>query len=273
MKGFQDKVVWITGASSGIGEALVHAFAKEGAKIVLSARRAEELERVQQEAKLESENALILPLDIAKVEEAPAAVDKVYVRFGRVDIMVHNAGISNRSYLLDTSWKVFKRVMDVNFFGTIGLTQVLLPRMVAQKSGRFVVLSSAIGKYSTPGRGAYGSSKHALQGYFDTLRMEHFKDNIKVTIIIPPFVKTNVTRNSLTGDGTPQGKMDATTAGGSTPEQAAQHILKAIRKNKQEYAFGGKEKVALYIKRFFPAWMTWIILKNRKSWELGQTVE
>jgi short-subunit dehydrogenase len=163
--------------------------------------------------------------------------------------------------------------MEVNYFGAVGLTKAVLTDMIEQQSGHVVVVTSLTGKFSSPGRGAYAASKHALHGFFDTLRMEHTRDNIFVTMICPGFVRTNVTKNSLQGDGVPQGRMDKTTAKGLDPSEAAAKILKAVKKKKQEVYFGGKEVLGVYIKRFFPAMLNRVVLSSKENWELGKTVE
>jgi NADP-dependent 3-hydroxy acid dehydrogenase YdfG len=145
-----DKVVWITGASSGIGEALSHAFSDEGALLVLSARREEELERVRNNISINRDKHLIVPLDVTEITQSNNAVQRVINHFGRIDIVVHNAGISNRSFIKDTQFSVFERVMEVNYFGAVGLTKAVLPHMIEQQSGHFVVVSSLTGKFSSP---------------------------------------------------------------------------------------------------------------------------
>lgn len=268
----KDKVIWITGASSGIGEALAYELAKKGNKLVLSARRENELERVKKNCENQG-NVFVLPLDMAERTEMVNAASKVNAHFGAIDMVIFNAGISNRSYIKDTSLSVFERIMEVNYFGNVALLQAVLPYLTAQKESHVIAISSLSGKFASPGRGAYSSSKHAIQALFDTLRMEHHKDNLKVTIVCPGFVKTNVTINSLKGDGRQQGKLDKTTAGGITAELAAQKIINAAEANKQEVAFGGTEKFGLYIKRFFPSMLTKIVLSSEKNWKLNNTVD
>jgi short-subunit dehydrogenase len=267
-----NKTIWITGASSGIGEELAKQLAPNN-RVVLSARRYDELKRVQNECDGKKEDIMVLPLDMAERTGMEAAMAKVKDRFGHIDIIVLNAGISNRSYIKDTKYDVFERLMEVNFFGNVALTQSVLPHFINQKSGHFVVISSLSGKFASPGRGAYSSSKHALHGFFDTLRMEHHHDNIKVTLVCPGFVQTNVTKNSLTSEGVPQGKLDKTTANGMPVDEACSRIINAVVKNKQEIAFGGKEKLGLLVKRFFPSLLTRIVLMSEGSWKINETVE
>ena len=171
---FSGQVVWITGASSGIGEALAAAFAQGGAKLVLSARRPNELERVA--AKCGSAEVLVLPMDLAKSDGFDALAQTVLARFGRIDLVVHNGGISQRSWVKDTQMEVHRRIMEVNYFGAVALTRAVLPSMLAARRGQFVVISSVMGKVGTPLRSAYGASKHALHGFFDCLRAEVAKE-------------------------------------------------------------------------------------------------
>jgi dehydrogenase/reductase SDR family protein 7B len=249
----QNKTIWITGATSGIGEALIYAMAKEGAKIILSARRVEELQRVAKAANLNEVNSLILPLDLSKNEDYSAEVKKVLEKFGRVDVLINNGGISQRSLAKDTSVAVDKQIMEVNFFGTVSLTKTVLPSMLVNKSGMIVAISSAVGKFGSPWRSGYSASKHALHGFFDALRAECYEDGLKVLIVCPGFIQTNVSVNALTGDGKALGQMDAATAAGLTAPEAARQIIHAIKSDKEEVYVGGiKEKFAISLKRFFP---------------------
>ena len=208
MKNFSGKVVWVTGASAGIGEALVKAFAKKGAKVVLSARREEEMKRVQKEAGLNDTNSLIIPIDLVHFEEIEPAIAKIKQKFSVIDVLVCNAGVSQRSLVKDTMLEVDRKIMELNYFSVIALTKKVLPGMIARKEGHIVVISSVMGKMSIPLRSAYCASKHALHGFFDALRSEVFKDNIKVTVICPGYVKTNVSVNAITGNGETHGKME-----------------------------------------------------------------
>ena len=178
---FSGQVVWITGASSGIGEALTLAFAKCGAKLVLSARRRDELERVA--AKCGAADVFVLPMDLAKSDHFDALAAQVLERFGRIDVVVHNGGVSQRALVKDTQMEVHRRVMEVNYFGTVALTRAVLPAMLAARRGQFVVISSVAGKLGTPLRAAYCASKHALHGFFDCLRAEVWRHNVAVLVV------------------------------------------------------------------------------------------
>jgi len=253
MQSFQNKVVWITGASSGIGEAIALAFAKEGAKLVLTSRREDELLRVKQLTGLPDSSVLVIPMDVTKFEGAKPAADLIIATFGSIDIMVHNAGISQRSYILDTDFDVYRKIMDVDFYSTVAITKAVLPHMVKQQSGHFIVISSVAGKIGTIMRSGYNAAKHALHGFYDSLRAEGYKDNIKVTTICPGYIRTNISVNAINESGGKFGKMDSNQANGIPAEECARQILNAVKKDKKEIYIGGfKEVAAIYLKRFLP---------------------
>lgn len=249
---FTNKVVWITGASSGIGKALAIELSKQDALLILSARNEKSLKEVQ-ELCLDSSKVHILPLDLEKYQMINSKVDRALTFFGRIDVLVNNGGISQRSFAKDTQVEVDKRIMDINFLGTVALTKAVLPHFLQNQSGQFVVTTSIVGKIGTPLRSSYAASKHALHGFFDSLRAEVFKDNISITLICPGFVTTNISKNALTGDGSPQDKMDRATAGGIDPERFAKLMAKAIQNKREEvYISGAKEKLGVYVKRWIP---------------------
>ena len=250
---FRDKVVWVTGASSGIGEAVAIAFSKEGARLVLSSRNAAELERVRRSCA--GDGHRVIPLDLTDPDSFPAAVE----RAGHVDILVHSGGVSQRSLAADTDLATDRAIMDVNFFGTVALTKAVLPSMLAKKSGHIVPISSVVGYVGTPLRSTYAASKHALHGFFDSLRAEVAKDGIVITIVCPGYIRTNVSRNALTGNGKAFGKMDSTHERAMRPEEAARRIVKAVADRKQELLVGGKETWAVPLKRFIPRLVSRIV--------------
>ena len=254
MSYFDGKVVWITGASSGIGEALAYTFAKHKVKLILSARRADELERVKSACGLSDADILVLPMDVAVHEGFDTVAKKVIDHFGQIDILVNNAGLSHWSKIKDTSMDVIKTILNVNFFGAAGLTKAVLPFMLQKKKGNIVVISSILGHIVTPKQGAYNASKHALMGFFDTLRAETSGDGIKILLVCPGFVRTNVAKNSLDRDGKPINKDNNLIAGGLDPLFVGAQVLNAIENNKEEIIVAGtKEKFAILIKRFFPS--------------------
>lgn len=249
---FNQKVIWITGASSGIGEHLAYALAKAGARLILSSRKLPELERVKANCPPGSE-VVIEPLDVGDFVAIPEVAKKVLARFGQVDILINNAGISQRELALDTKFEVDQQIMNVNYLGTVALTKLIAPVMVARKSGQIVVMSSVMGKFGAPYRSAYAASKHALHGFFDSLRAELHPYNVKITILCPGYVRTNVTINALRGDGAPNQVMADSTASGYPPEVFANKALKAIANQREEVVIGQKEALGVYIKRFAPS--------------------
>lgn len=253
METFKNKVVWITGASSGIGEAITLAFAKQGAKLVLTARREEELVRVSKLTGLPESSVLILPMDVTDFDKAVPAAERIIQTFGQIDIMVHNAGVSQRSYIVDTDLDVYRKLMDVDFYSTVAITKAVLPYMIKQQSGHFIVISSVAGKIGTIMRSGYNAAKHALHGFYDSLRAEGYKDNIKVTTVCPGYIRTNISLNALNESGSKFGKMDSNQANGIPADECARQILQAVSKDKKEIYIGGlKEVAAIYLKRFLP---------------------
>jgi short-subunit dehydrogenase len=260
MSNLKNKVIWLTGASSGIGEALAYELAKKGAKLILSARRKEELERVKGNCDAAAQpNIHTLPLDLSEPATLKLSTQAAIQLFGQVDVLINNGGISQRSFVNDTDMDVYRRLMEVNYFGAITLTKYLLPHFIERQQGHFVTLSSVAGKFGTPYRSGYAASKHALHGFFDALRAEYFKDNVVVTMICPGVIRTPISMSALTGDGTPLNKMDTAQANGKPVDWVAGKIVKAIEGKKQEVYFGGKEVLLVYIKRFFPPLFSKII--------------
>jgi short-subunit dehydrogenase len=254
MINLKNKIVWITGASSGIGEALAYQFAKEGANLVLSARRENELQRVAQATGLAENNILVLPMDMLEFDKFPAKVHTVLDYFGQIDFIVQNAGVSQRSYVKDTQFKVYRDLMELDFFSVVAFTQALLPHLTERKTGHFVVVSSIAGKIGVPLRGGYGAAKHAIIAFFDSLRAEIWQDNINVTTICPGYIKTQISFNALDSSGRKHGKMDDNQAKGMTAELFAKKALRAIVANKKEVYIGGTYEVfGVYLKRFLPS--------------------
>lgn len=257
---FKSKTIWITGASSGLGEALAYSFAKEGCKLVLSSRNEKELLRVKNNCKLRDNDIMIVPLDLANHSEIPIKVSRVLQRFGAIDYLVNNAGVTQRALAHETKFSVDKKIIDTNLLGTITLTKSVLPYFIKQKRGHIVTITSVTGKYGTPLRSTYAATKHALHGFFDSLRAEHHFNNIKITLVCPGFIRTRLTINALTGDGSPQNKMDEATENGLSPDACAKKILAAVKTGKDEVYIGGFREVgAVYLKRFFPRLLGMII--------------
>jgi len=243
-----NKIVWITGASSGIGAELAKIYSHRGIKLILSSRNVLALERVKHEC-YNPENIKILPIDLNDFYAAPALVKKAYNFFGRIDILINNAGVSQRSLIVDTQFDVFKKLIEINYLGTVALSRALLPFFLKQGFGHYVVVSSVMGKYGSPFRSGYSAAKHALHGFFDVMRMEHQKDNINVTIICPGFVRTPIAINSLKGDGSVSGVDDLATRKGLKVEDFARKMVRSVDQKKWEVQFGKKELLGVYLKR------------------------
>ena len=261
---YTEKVVWITGASSGIGEALAKAYFKDGANLILSSRREEALEDVKNKIEANSQRIKILPLDLTDSDSFPAKVEQAIALFGAVDVLVNNGGVSQRSLLEETKLETIRALMEVNFFGSAGLTRALLPHMIARKSGHIIVTSSVAGKMGTKYRTGYAASKHAVQGFFDSLRQEMYEHDIAVTLLCPGPIKTNITKNALTGDGTSFGKMGDLHKSAMDADEMVARVWTRISARKEEIIISGfKERFALLLKRLSPKLLN-KILKNSK---------
>jgi len=250
--------VWITGASSGIGEALAYELSRRGARLVLSSRREDALHEVRERC-ARPDDHVVQTLDLAAPDTLRQAAETVHEQVGPVDVLVNNGGISQRGTAAETEMDVVRRIMEVNFFGAVQLTKAVLPSMVERQQGHIVVVSSVVGKFGTPLRSSYAASKHALHGWFDSLRAEGHDDGIGVTLACPGFVKTNVASNALYPDGTPLG--EEAEEKGIPPAQCAAAIADAIEQNTAEFTIGGWETIAVYLKRFVPGLFRHVIRK------------
>lgn len=259
---FNNKVVWITGASSGIGKGLAIELSKRNCKLIISSRKESKLIKVKEICD-NPENITTLPLDLADYDTMPALVKKGKAFFGKIDVLINNAGISQRSLAINTDIEVDKKLMEVDYLGTVALSKAILPHFVKSQSGHFVVVSSLMGKFSSPYRSGYCGAKHALHGFFDAIRMEHEKDNTKVTMICPGFVNTDVAKNALTADGTKQNVQDEATANGLSVEAFCKRMIKAIEKEKYEAYIGRKEILGVYLKRLSPKLLHRFVLRNK----------
>lgn len=257
------KVIWITGASSGIGEALAYEFNKKGARLILSARRTEELERVKKNCNNHEERVGILPLDLAATELIPQKAEEANAIFGSVDMLINNGGISQRANAMDASMETIRNIMEVNFFGTVALTKAVLPGMISNQSGHIVTISSVMGKFGTKQRSAYAASKHALQGWFDCLRQEMYEHDIDVTLVCPGYVQTDITVNALTADGNRFNKMGEGQKNAMSADEFAQKLLPKLAKGKEEVYIGGAEIMAVYLKRLSPVLLNKLLRKMK----------
>ncbi len=265
MSSLSGQVIWITGASSGIGEALTYNLAHQGARLILSARRKDELERVKGNCPTFAQaNIRVLPLDLAESSTLGLTAQAAVQIFGHVDILVNNGGISQRSMAKDTVLDVDRKLMEVDYFGTVALSKALIPHFIERKQGHFVVISSVMGMIGAPNRSGYSAAKHALHGFFDSLRAEMWKEskNIIVTIICPGWISTNLAKHALTGSGAELNDEDRRNSRGMTPEALATKIVSAIRSKKEEVYIGGlMEITSIYLKRFVPGIFSKLVRK------------
>ena len=257
-----EKTIWITGASSGIGRALAVNLSRRSARLILSARSVERLEDCRQ-ACAYPDRHVVLPLDLADPASLQEASRIALEKCEAIDILINNGGVGQRSFVVDTRLEVDRRIMEINFFGAVALTKLVLPSMLSRKLGHIVVISSVIGKLGTPYRAAYAASKHALHGFFDSLRAELWDQGIRVTMICPGFVRTNLSINALKGDGSTFGSMDAAQAAGMDPEVCSEKIVRAIEAERNEVYMGGKEILGVYLQRFVPDLFAKIIRKAK----------
>lgn len=263
MSTFNNKIVWVTGASSGIGKQIAHQCAKDGAKVILSARKVETLKSVLEE--LPGLDHMILPLDLEHSENFESLAKQVIEKYGKIDYLFNNGGLSQRSNASETSLTVDRYIMEVNYFGNIALTKAVLPYMLKQKSGHIVVISSIAGKFGFYLRSAYSASKHALQGFYESLAIEEKANGLKVTIAYPGKINTEISMNALNGSGEKHNVMDHNQATGMTVEECVSKLIDAVHKNKLEILIGKKEIKAVSLKRFLPQKLFWKIMKNQSA--------
>lgn len=260
MQTFKDQVVWITGASSGIGLAMVRQLDQEGARLILSSRNEDKLNDVL--AELSGKEHMLLVLDLADTSKANEWAKTVVERYGKIDCLINNGGMSQRAEAHETPLEIDRRMMEVNYFGNIALTKAVLPYMMQQKSGRIIVISSIAGKFGFYLRSAYSAAKHALHGFYESLAMEQEKNGIHVTIACPGKINTDISLNALNAEGNPHGVMDHNQATGMSAEQCALEILLAAKKNLPEVLIGGKEIKAVFLKRYFPKYFRKVIRRQ-----------
>ncbi|KAF0128706.1 MAG: hypothetical protein FD155_3038 [Bacteroidetes bacterium] len=262
---FVDKVVWITGASSGIGEACALVFAKEGASLILTGRSVEALNKVSSKCAVLGVRCAVLPYDLSDLEHLSLLVEKANNFFGPIDVLFNNAGVSQRALAGESLLSVDKKIMDINFFSAAHISKLVLPSMIANGGGTIAVTTSITGTFGFPLRSAYSASKHALYGFFESLHAEYHHKNIRVVFVCPGRVKTNISINALSQNGEQYGQMDDGQSGGISPEKAAKKIVSAIYHRKPEVLVGGKELLMVYIKRLFPGLLRKIIRKIKHT--------
>lgn len=254
------KTIWITGASSGIGEGLAYELAKRNYNLILSARNVAELNKVKTNCESSVE---VLPFDLTDFEQAKENVAKAVAFFGKIDVLILNGGVSQRSLIAETDFDVDKKLIEVDYLANVALAKAILPHFIQNKRGHFAVVTSLMGKFGSPYRSGYCGAKHALHGFFDVMRMEHQQDGISVTMVCPGFIQTNVAKNSLTATGTPQLTDDEATKNGLPVSVFAKRMVQAIEKKKFEVYIGRKEVLGVYLKRFFPKLLHHFVLKSK----------
>jgi dehydrogenase/reductase SDR family protein 7B len=248
---YQGKVVWITGASSGIGESLAYALSKSGALLVLSARRQQELERVKASC-TRPQDVEIVTMDQTDGASVSEAVGKVYTLHQRVDILFNNGGISQRSEALKTPESVERKIFEVNYFSNVLLSKLVATKMIAAGGGCIAITSSLTGKYGFYLRSSYAAAKHALHGYYDSLRMETSDQGLRIVLILPGLIATPISVSAVNEQGVGTGQMDRNQSEGTSPDVCAEQILQGIAAGKDEFGVGGKELLTLKLRRFFP---------------------
>jgi dehydrogenase/reductase SDR family member 7B len=261
---FLGKVAWITGASSGIGESLVHEFAERGASVIASSNDLPGLEKVKSECGDKSEMIHCVPFDLADTSGIDIIVELQVNTFGRIDYLLNIGGISQRARIDETPLWLDRKIFEINFFGTIALSKAVLPYMVRQRSGHILATSSISGRFGFPLRSAYSASKQALHGFIETLYLENKKYNIRASVIIPGRVRTSISIHALDGHGKEHGKLDEGQAKGVTPQRAAKIIIRGMLKNKREILVGKSELMMLHIRRYCP-WLFFRIADKIKS--------
>lgn len=251
------KVIWITGAGSGIGAELARQYNENGNLLILSGRKKEPLEELANELK----NAEVIPLDVTNEKEIELAAAHVLTKYNKVDVLINNAGVSQRSLTKDITNQVGKTLMDVNFYGSIHLTKALLPSMIANNAGEIIVMSSAAGKFGFPLRSYYAAAKHALHGFYDTLALELRDTNIHILLVCPGRVNTDISKNALTASGNPHAKMDKSHETGVPVDKCVRIIRRALKRKKHEVYIGSGEVFLIYLKRYIPS-LFWLIAKK-----------
>lgn len=249
---FTGKTIWITGASSGIGKAVAVEISKAKAHLILSGRKEDALREVAGTCEQNGSTTAIIPFDLGDEKSVEAAGQKALSENPKIDCLYHFGGISQRSVVSETPLFVDRKIFEVNYFGTIALTKAVLPRMIENGGGHIAVTSSIVGKFGFPYRSSYSASKQALHGFFESLRAENVKQNIRVSMIIPGFINTNISVNAITKDGQAHAKLDENQEGGMAADRSAVIICKKLKKEKKEILVGGKELLMVHIRRFLP---------------------
>lgn len=264
MKYFENKVVWVTGASSGIGKETAIQLAGQGAFLILSARNEDELLNLKSQL-AQAEKHFVLVLDLEKSAGFSNLVSRIIAKFGTIDLLINNGGISQRANASETPLETDRRIMEINYFGNIALTKAVLPYFQKQKSGQIVVVSSIAGKFGFYLRSAYSASKHALHGFYESLALEEAKNNIHVTIACPGKINTEISKHALTASGSEHGIMDHNQSTGMSVQECVSVLLRAVEKKQREVLIGKREIKAVLIRRLLPVNLFWKIISKQKA--------
>jgi dehydrogenase/reductase SDR family member 7B len=262
-KFYNQKVIWITGASSGIGEALAKKLSAWNTRLILSSRRKDELERVKSSLDLKPEDVYVLPLDLGDPGSLEEKAREALKAFGRIDILINNGGVSQRALVMETSVETDRKIMEINYFSGLILTKSLMPSMISAGYGHIVAISSVTGKFGFPLRSAYAASKHAMHGFYETVEAEYYDKGIHTTLVCPGRISTNISMGAIGPDGKPQNIMDHGQKYGTPVASCAMDIINGIRKNKREVYSMSKEVLMIYFKRYIP-WLSYILAKKAK---------
>lgn len=249
---YKNKTVLVTGASSGIGEAIVMQLAGQCSKLIITSENAQEISRVGDQCRKYGANVSSKIMDQSNPLHVQNVINEILEENQRIDVVILNAGISQRDSANDTEIEIHDKIMQINFRSNVQITKMILPVMLANGGGYIGVTSSISGKFGFHLRSSYAASKHAIHGYFESLGIEYRKQNIFVTIVCPGRVKTKISVHALHGDGKIHGKMDEGQQKGISAERCAYQYLKALKNKRREKLIGGKELLMAYLKRFFP---------------------
>ena len=250
---FNKKNIWITGASSGIGKAVALEISKENTHLILSGRNEAALHEVAERCETNGSTTQIVPFDLGDERSVKEAAENVLSKNVKIDALYQFGGISHRTFVRETPLFVDRKIFDINYFGTIILTKAILPQMIENGGGHIAVTTSIVGKFGFPYRSSYSASKQALHGFFESLRAENVANNIRVSIIIPGRIKTNISVNALNKEGKPRGIKDEGLENGIAVDKAAIVICRKLKRHKKEILVGGKELMMIHIRRFIPA--------------------
>jgi dehydrogenase/reductase SDR family member 7B len=258
------KTIVITGATSGIGQALALQLAQKNTHLILAGRRTDELNLVEKKCTEKGATCVCLHIDIASTDSINRAVESIKLHHKSIDVLINNAGISQRSYAEETPVETDRKIMEVNFFGHVTITKLLWPLLTQSKHANIVLISSVVGTFGFSQRSAYSASKHALEGFFESWMIENKRTNIHFTTVSPGRIFTNISYSALKADGTSHQQLDQGQANGITAEACAKKIISGIKNNKRKIYIVQKEIILVILRKCFP-WLFFRLAKNLKS--------